>query len=178
MLRCKRYRPPRAGAAGGLHLCSYFSPCFCNSRINLIRHGRTFARFTVASPSSSWCFFGGLPDQLARLQRDKALRGLASSICVIAAARREGLAESLVHGGMEGWRRIATALRHNRTSTLSAHVGSNAAGNTTGRSARRRCSVECGAPQTSLQNRASLRGITFEASACFWIASVSAQSMV
>jgi hypothetical protein len=31
----------------------------------------------------------------------------------------------------------------------------------------RRCSVDCGAPQTSLKNRASLRGIIFEASACF-----------
>jgi hypothetical protein len=37
---------------------------------------------------------------------------------------------------------------------------------------------DCGAPQTSLQNGASLRGINLEVSAGFWIALVSAQSMV
>ena len=135
----------------------------------------------VLSPQPLLLCFPRWPSliSLRTLQRDKALRGLASSKCADAAARHEGLAEILVHGRMEGLRRIAAALRHNRTSTLSApRPFRRNRSLPAGRSAHRRCSVDCGVPQTSLQNRASLRGIIFEASACFWIARVSAQSTV
>jgi hypothetical protein len=75
--------------------------CWCSSPLVClpVLSSAFFLRFSLTS--------------LRTFQRDKTLRGLASSMCALATARHEGLAEILVRYWMEGWRQTATALRHN-----------------------------------------------------------------